>query len=161
MSAIDLTTAELRAARGERFSALMAAGTARLPLGLSRVVPPSLLGFAVINGCTFAVDLTLLTLLHSGLGVLLPIAITIGYVIAFALSFALNRALNFRSHAAAGPQIAVYIAVVIINYLAWILGVGTGLTALGLDYHLARLTAGACEAIYMYCALRWLVFRTA
>jgi hypothetical protein len=64
-----------------------------------------------------------------------------------------------RSHGAVGPQVAVYAAVVIVNYLAWILGVGGGLAALGVDYRLARIVAGACEALYMYAAMRWLVFR--
>lgn len=47
----------------------------------------------------------------------------------------------------------------IVNYLAWIVGVGDGLAALGLDYGLAWIVAGACEALYMYAAMRWLVFR--
>jgi hypothetical protein len=34
-----------------------------------------------------------------------------------------------------------------------------GLAALGADYRLARIAAGACEALYMYAAMRWLVFR--
>jgi len=55
----------------------------------------------------------------------------------------------------------VYVVVVIVNYLVWILGVGDGLAALGLDYRLARIAAGACEALYMYAAMRWLVFRDA
>ena len=83
------------------------------------------------------------------------------YVTAFGLSYLLNRALNFRSHGAVGPQISVYAAVVIVNYLAWILGAGDGLAALGVDYRLARVAAGACEALYMYAAMRWLVFRDA
>jgi hypothetical protein len=37
--------------------------------------------------------------------------------------------------------------------------VGSGLAALGVDYRLARLAAGACEAVYMYAAMRWVVFR--
>jgi putative flippase GtrA len=143
--------------RGERFVAVLAAIIRRLPFGLSRIVPPSLLGFAVINGFTFGVDLTLLTVLHSWLP--LPVAITISYVAAFGLSYVLNRAFNFRSHAAVGPQVAVYIAVVAVNYLVWILGAGTGLTALGLDYRLSRIAAGCCEAVYMYCMMRWVVFR--
>ncbi|PPK64718.1 GtrA family protein [Actinokineospora auranticolor] len=145
--------------RGERFGAAMAAITRRLPFGLSRVVPPSLLGFGVINGFTFAVDLALLTLMRSGFGWPLPVSITIGYVLAFGLSFVLNRALNFRSHADVGPQVGRYVVVVTINYLAWILGVGSGLAALGVDYHLARVAAGACEAVYMYVCMRWVVFR--
>lgn len=133
--------------------------TRRLPFGLADVVPPSLLGFGVINGFTFLVDLALLTVLHSGLGQPLWLSITVAYAAAFGLSFVLNRALNFRSHAPVGPQALTYVVVVIVNYLLWILGVGSGLAALGVEYHLARLIAGACEAVYMYCAMRWIVFR--
>ena len=43
----------------------------------------------------------------------------------------------------------------------WILGVGAGLAALGLDYRLARAAGGACEGLYTYAAMRWLVFRDA
>jgi putative flippase GtrA len=144
---------------GERFAAAMAAVVHRLPFGLAQIVPPSLLGFAVLNSVTFAVDLGLLTTLHGGLRWPLPVSITVAYLTAFGLSYLLNRALNFRSHGAVGPQVAVYAAVVVVNYLAWVLGVGDGLAALGLDYRLARVAAGACEALYMYAALRWLVFR--
>ena len=137
----------------------MATIVRKLPLGLADVLPPNLLGFVVINGFTFAVDLGVLTILHSGLRWPLPVSITVAYSTAFGLSYLLNRVLNFRSHGAVGPQVAVYAAVVIVNYLVWILGVGDGLAALGLDYRLARIVAGACEALYMYAAMRWLVFR--
>ena len=159
MSRAGLVRARHRDARGQRFGAVMAAIVRRLPFGLSAIVPPSLLGFVVINGFTFSVDLGLLTTLHGGLHWPLPVSITASYVTAFGLSYLLNRTLNFRSHGAVGPQVAVYVAVVIVNYLAWILGVGDGLAALGLDYRLARIVAGACEAVYMYSAMRWLVFR--
>jgi len=139
----------------------MAAIVRRLPFGLAEIVPPSLLGFAVINGFTFAVDLAVLTALHSGLGWPLPVSFTVAYITAFGLSYLLNRVFNFRSHGAVGPHVAVYVVVVIVNYLVWILGVGDGLAALGLDYRLARIAAGACEALYMYAAMRWLVFRDA
>jgi putative flippase GtrA len=157
----DMPQLTLARERGERFNAALAAVVRALPFGLSRIVPPSLLGFAVINGFTFAVDLTLLTALHSWLGLWLPAAITVSYVCAFGLSYVLNRAFNFRSQASVGPQVAVYVVVVVVNYLAWILGVGAGLAALGLDYRLARVVAGCCEAVYMYCAMRWVVFREA
>jgi putative flippase GtrA len=156
MSQTALTRAEHR---GERFSSAMAAAVRRLPWELSKVIPPSLLGFAVINGFTFGVDLTLLTVLHSWVNLPLWQSITIAYSCAFGLSYVLNRAFNFRSHAAAGPQVAVYVVVVVINYLVWILGVGAGLAALGVEYHVARIAAGACEGAYMYCAMRWVVFR--
>ena len=139
----------------------MAAIVRRLPFGLAGLIPPSLLGFAVINGFTFATDLALLATVHSGLRWPLPVSITVSYTTAFGLSYLLNRIFNFRSHGAVGPQVALYAAVVIVNYLVWILGVGDGLAALGLDYRLARIAAGACEALYMYAAMRWLVFRDA
>ena len=149
------------AARGERFSAVMAAIAGRLPLGLSRVVSARLLGYAVISSLTFSVDLALLTAFHGGLRWPLPVAVTAAYVLASGLGYLLNRTLNFRSHGAVGPQLTVYAAVVTVNFLALILGVSTGLAALGLDYRLARLTAAGCECVYMYAAMRWLVFRDA
>jgi GtrA-like protein len=118
--------AQRRAARGRQFSVLMAAIVARFPFGLARIVPPTLLGFAVISSITFSVDLALLTLIHGLLGWPLPAGLTLAYLTASGLGYLLNRALNFRSHAAVGPQAAVYTVVVIINYLVCILGVGTG-----------------------------------
>lgn len=150
---------QARARRAERFAAVMAAVAARLPFGLARVVPPTLLGYAVINGSTFTLDLLLLTALHGGLHWPVAVSITLSYLAASSVSYLLNRVLNFRSHAPAGRQSAVYGAVIAVNYLAIILGVGAGLAALGLSYQLARVTAGACEAVYMYAALRWVVFR--
>ena len=147
------------ASAGERFGAAMAAIVRRLPFGLDRVIAPNLLGFAVINSVTFGLDLALLTALHGGLRWPVPVSITASYVIASGLSYLLNRALNFRSHAALGPQAGVYAAVIVVNYLAWILGVGAGLAALGVNYQVARILAAGCEAGYMYAAMRWIVFR--
>ena len=163
-SARDKTAAAPPSARngsgpGERYVALMAAIVRRLPLGLDRVVAPNLLGFAVINLCTFGLDLVLLTALHGGLGWPVPLSITLSYVTASGLSYLLNRSLNFRSHGALGTQAGIYGVVITVNYLAWILGVGAGLAALGVNYQLARVAAGLCEAAYMYAAMRWLVFR--
>jgi putative flippase GtrA len=157
----DVAAGPAPAAGRERFHAFTAAVVRRLPFGLSRVVAPSLLGFGLINGFTFTVDLGLLTVFHSGLGLPLAAAITAAYLLAFGLSFLLNRRFNFRSHAPAGPQAAVYLVAIGVNYVVCILGVGSGLAALGLEYHLARITAGLCEAAYMYCVLRWVVFRDA
>ncbi|GAA4623333.1 hypothetical protein GCM10023196_019110 [Actinoallomurus vinaceus] len=144
-----------------RFQAFMAVVVRRLPFGLSRVVAASFLGYALINGLTFTIDLGLLTVFHGGLGWPLPLAITSAYLLAFGLSFLLNRRLNFRSHAPAGPQVVLYLVAIGINYVVFILGVGDGLVWLGLEYHLARITAGLCEAVYMYSVMRWIVFREA
>lgn len=130
-----------------------------LPAPLSSFVAPTFLGFALINTFTFGVDLTVLTVLHGGFRAPLPVAVTVGYAVAFGLAYYLNRTLNFRSHAAVGPQLTVYVVVVVINYLAFILGVSSALAAVGVEYHLARIVAGGCEAVFMYSAMRWVVFR--
>jgi len=145
--------------RGAPITGAMTAIVRRLPFGLAGIVPPNLLGFAIINGFTFGCDLALLTAIHGGLHWPVPASITVSYGTASGLSYLLNRAVNFHSHGAVGRQVVIYIAVVIVNYLAWILGVGAGLAALGVSYQLARVVAGVCEAIYMYAAMRWLVFR--
>lgn len=143
----------------ERFHRFCESVVARLPFGLNSLVAPTFLGFALIAGFTFSVDMVLLTLLYSGFGVALPVALTVGYVCAFALAYFLNRTMNFRSHASVGPQLLTYIVVVAINYVLFIVALPTSLVAAGLQYHLARMVAGGCEAIYMYTALRLVVFR--
>ncbi|MCK5755032.1 MAG: GtrA family protein [Mycobacterium sp.] len=143
----------------QRFHSWCAHLVARLPFGLAGVVAPTFLGFCLINSFTFGVDLVLLVSLHGLLGVPYPAAVSVAYGCAFGLSYALNRYFNFRSHAPVGPQLSVYVVVVVINYVAFILAVSSALTALGLDYRVARLLAGACEAVYMYSAMRWVVFR--
>jgi putative flippase GtrA len=148
-----------RVGPSDRFHRLCVEVVARLPLGLDSVVAPTFLGFCLINGFTFGVDLLLLTVLHGGLRAPLPIAVSVAYACAFALSYVLNRTMNFRSHAPVGPQVTIYVVVVAVNYLAFILGVSSALSALGLEYHLARILAGVCEAVYMYSAMRWVVFR--
>lgn len=148
-----------RARLAARFHAWCEAFVDRLPFGLGAIVAPTLVGFCVINGCTFGVDLTILTCLRGTLALPVPIAVTVAYVCGFALSYVLNRIFNFRSHAPVGPQVATYVVVVVVNYLAFILGVTTALSAIGVQYQLSRLAAGICEAVYMYGAMRWLVFR--
>jgi len=93
---------ELRASRSrlaDRFHELCEAVVVRLPFGLRSVIAPTFLGFCLINGLTFGVDLAILTGLHSGLRLPVPIAATAAYVCAFALSYVLNRTFNFQSHA--------------------------------------------------------------
>lgn len=130
-----------------------------LPFGLSRVVDPTFIGFALINGFTFGVDLLLLTAMHGWLGWPVEVSIALGYAAAFGLGFVLNRTLNFRSHAPAGRQVLLYVLVVTINFGVILLGVGAGLAAVGVEYHIARIAAGVCEGVFMYCAMRWVVFR--
>lgn len=147
--------------RGQWFANAMAAISGRLPFGLSAVVPPNVVGYLLINGCTFCLDLLLLTTFHGGLRVPLPIAVTLSYAIASLVSYTCNRIFNFRSHGNVGTQLPLYVVILTINYLAFILGLVDGLAALGVEYQLARVLAACCEGVFLYCCMRWLVFRDA
>jgi putative flippase GtrA len=148
-------TGTRRRTSADIFAGFCASAAKRLPFG----IPANFLGFALINGFTFGVDLLLLTVFHGWWGLPVWLSITLGYAGAFALSFVLNRTLNFRSHAPVGRQTALYVVAIAVNYVVFLLGVGGGLVELGLQYHVSRIVAGACEGVFMYCVLRWVVFR--
>ncbi|WP_238695220.1 GtrA family protein [Ornithinimicrobium flavum] len=130
-----------------------------LPAWLARLVPETAIGFAAISSFTYAVDLTILYVLDSVLGVLYPVAVTVGYVIAFGLAFVLNRWLNFQSHGPVGRQTGRYVLTVLTNYALFILGLASLLEWQGVPGIGARLIAGAFEAVYMYLMMRFFVFR--
>jgi hypothetical protein len=91
-------------ARGRQFSAVMAAIAARLPLGLARIVPATLLlGFAVISMGTFGVDLALLTLLHG----LPPAALTLAYLTACGAGWCSARAEAIRVRQPGDPRAVI------------------------------------------------------
>jgi putative flippase GtrA len=142
-----------------RYAAAMTAITRRLPFGLANVVEPNMLGYLLINLCTFFIDLGLLGLLHGKERLPIPVAVTISYGTASLVSYVLNRVFNFRSHAGVGRQLPVFIAVSASNYLIFVLGLTDLLSAVGVYYELARVLAACCEAVYLYCMLRWIVFR--
>jgi putative flippase GtrA len=119
----------------------------------------TIVGYVVINLGTFAIDLGLLSLTHGVWGWPLPLAVTVAYAIAFAISFVLNRRFNFHSHAPVGGQLVRYVIVVALNFLVLLMGLTTLLNAIGVQYQVARISAGLCEAVFVFCAMRWFVFR--
>jgi putative flippase GtrA len=147
--------------RAARFAAAMTTVTRRLPFGLAGIVAPSVVGYLLINLCTFFLDLGLLALFFGGLRWPLPLAVTLSYGTAGMVSYVANRALNFRSHGAVGRQLPIYLLVMTSNYLIFVLGLTNGLHALGVYFELARVIAATCEAVYLYCCMRWIVFRDA
>jgi putative flippase GtrA len=142
-----------------RFAALMTAITSRLPFGLSEVVAPSLVGYLLINLCTFFIDLSLLGLFHGTFRWPIPLAVTLSYGTASVISYVLNRVLNFRSHDDVGRQFPLYVAVSASNYLIFVLGLTDLLSSLGVYYEFSRVIAACCEAVYLYTMLRFVVFR--
>jgi putative flippase GtrA len=139
----------------------MTAITRRLPFGLSEVVAPSLVGYLLINLCTFFIDLGLLGLFHGTFGWPLPVAVTLSYGTASVTSYVLNRVLNFRSQEYVGRQFLVFAAVSASNYLIFVLGLTDLLYVAGVHLQLSRVIAACCEAVYLYCMMRWVVFRDA
>jgi putative flippase GtrA len=150
-----------REARGQWFANATQAIARRLPFGLSEVVPPNVVGYLIINGCTFGLDLGLLAVFHGGLTIIAPVAVTLSYGTASLVSYTLNRILNFQSHGAVGTQLPLYVAAMVTNYLAFVLGLFDVLVKLGVQYELSRILAACCEGVYLYCCMRWLVFRDA
>jgi putative flippase GtrA len=142
-----------------RFAAVVTAITRHLPFGLSEVVAPSLVGYLAINLCTFFIDLALLGLFHGTIGWPIPVAVTISYGTASVISYIANRVLNFRSHEDVGRQFPLYVAVSASNYLIFVLGLTDLLSHVGVYYELSRILAACCEAVYLYCMLRFVVFR--
>jgi len=146
-------------AHRERFAAAMTSITGKLPFGLSRVVAPSVVGYLLINLCTFFLDLALLAVFHGGLKLPLPVAVTLSYGSAGTVSYIANRVLNFRSHGPLGRQVPLYVVIMASNYFIFVLGLTDVLAAAGVFYELARVIAACCEGVYLYCSMRWLIFR--
>jgi putative flippase GtrA len=142
----------------ERVGDFLTSWVDRLPPRVHRFLPRELVGFAILGAFTLGVDLALLVLLRHSTRLPMPVAVSIAYVSAFGLNFVLNRTVNFRSHAPVGGQVLRYALVVLGDYLLTV-GVTTGLSYLGLDFRIARLTASFFVATFTYSASRWWVFR--
>jgi putative flippase GtrA len=145
--------------REARFAAAMTAVTRALPFGLSRVVAPNVVGYILINLCTFFIDLLLLYLFHGVLRLPLPAAVTLSFGSAAVVSYVANRVLNFRSHGAVGKQFVTFAVVEVSNYFFFVLGLTDLLASAGVYFEIARVLAACCEGVYLYCCMRWLVFR--
>lgn len=143
----------------ERFASFCARVWGWLPSRLRGLVPVTFVGFATINGFTFSVDLALLGLLDGPVGLHHTASLTIAYGVALTLAFVLNRWLNFRSHGPIAGQVGSYVVVVALNFAVLVLGLASLLAWAGLPLVVARVVAGGAEALWMYAAMRWWVFR--
>lgn len=142
-----------------RFADAMTAVTRALPFGLSRIVSPSDVGYLLISLATFLLNLVLLALFHGTLRIMLPLAVSLAFGIAAVVNYVANRVLNFRSHGAVGKQFVMFTVIEVSNYLLFVLLLTDLLAAVGVYYELARIISACCEGVYLYCGMRWLVFR--
>ncbi|MDL5158757.1 GtrA family protein [Actinomycetospora termitidis] len=136
----------------------------RLRDTIGRVCPipvrPRMVGFLLISGTTFTIDLLLITLLRDLAGFPVWAAFGLGYACAQSLNFLLNKTLNFDAgDRPVGPELVRYVVVVAINYVGVIVGLGVLLVHLGLLDQVARVLVAFVEVVFLYRAMRFVVFR--
>ena len=95
-SAVESSASTARRAP-EVFLRLITAIHSVLPGFVRRRLPVTFIGYAIINGSAFLIDISFLWLFFDKLHWLYPLAVTLGYMIAGAYSLLLNRWLNFQS----------------------------------------------------------------
>ena len=122
-------------------------------------LPVTFIGYAIINGSAFFLDITCLWVFYNHFHWFYPVAVTVGYVIAAVYSFLLNRWLNFQAHGHVIEQGAGYTVGIISQYVIFILGLSSLLHWFGVNAELARVISACCEGIYLYVFIRLWVFR--
>ncbi|WP_410050693.1 GtrA family protein [Actinomyces sp. MRS3W] len=130
-----------------------------LPGLLRRRMPVTFIGYALINGSGFLIDISFLWLFYEQFHWLYPVAVTVGYAIAGVYSLLLNRWLNFQSHGSIGVQGSRYAVGLVSQYVIFILGLSSLLHMVGVNAELARFISACCEGLYLYVFMRLWVFR--
>ena len=143
----------------EVFLRLITAIHSVLPGFVRSRLPVTFIGYAIINGSAFLLDIGCLWVFYNHLPWFYPVAVTVGYAIAAVYSFLLNRWLNFQSHGHVVQQGAGYMAGVVSQYVIFILGLSSLLHWFGVNAELARVISACCEGIYLYVFIRMWVFR--
>ena len=130
-----------------------------IPSRLRNRVPVTFIGYALINGSAFLIDISFLWLFFDKLHWLYPLAVTLGYMIAGAYSLLLNRWLNFQSRGHLVSQGSRYAVGLASQYVIFILGLTSFLYWIGVHAELARLISACCEGAYLYTLMKLWVFR--
>ena len=150
-----------RRAAAEAFNAFTGWLHALIPRQIRRFLPPTFIGFAIINSSTFLLDLVLLSFSTRGLRWPYPVAVSVSFAVAASVAFVLNKLLNFRAHGQIGRQSGKYVLVLVSNFVIWLLGFSTLLNYIGTPPEIARVSAGLCEGLYIYLLSRLWVFHRA
>ena len=130
-----------------------------LPRRLRALVPVTFIGYALINGSAFVIDICLLWVMYERLHWFYPLAVTLGYLVAGAYSLVLNRWLNFQSHGSLSSQGGRYVVGLVSQYVIFIVGLSSLLHLAGVNAELARVVSACCEGLYLYTLMRLWVFR--
>lgn len=129
-----------------------------IPAPLSDI-PVTFIGYCLINGLGFLIDITLLAVFFRGLDLPYPVAVSLGYGLATVYSFIVNRWLNFQSHGRVGAEGGRYAATIGLNYVIFIVGVSSLLEHVGVHFQVARVTSACLEGIFIYVLMSLWVFR--
>ncbi len=143
----------------EQFLRLISFLHGRLPEALREWVPVTFIGYALINGSGFVLDITCLWVFYEHLHWYYPVAVTVGYAIAGLYSLLLNRWLNFQSHGSLTKQGGRYTIGLVSQYFIFILGLSSLLHWFGVNAEVARVVSACCEGVYLYLLMRWWVFK--
>ena len=144
----------------EIFLRLITAIHSVLPGFVRSRLPVTFIGYAIINGSAFFLDVGCLWGIETHLHWWHPVSISVGYAIAGVYSFLLNRWLNFQSHGHLVNQGSRYAIGLISQFLVFVQGLTQLLSWLGINLFLARLISACCEAAYLYVFIRLWVFRS-
>lgn len=130
-----------------------------LPRALRRLVPVTFIGYALINGSAFVLDISLLWVMYEHLHWFYPLAVSVGYAAAGLYSLILNRWLNFQARGHLAAQGSRYLVGLVSQYVLFILGLSSLLHWAGVNAELARVISACCEGVYLYALMRLWVFR--
>lgn len=122
-----------------------------------RSLAGSFVRWALTGLLAAGVDLGLLALLKSAVGVQLEVATVIAFLAGMAVNYSLNHTWSFKSTASHHQVVVRYAMIVAFNGLSTVLIVG-GLHDAGLYYLWAKVIAIAVNATVNFTSARWWVF---
>jgi putative flippase GtrA len=122
---------------------------------LLRVVLPR---YAAVGALSVAIDVGLLSLLHSVAQVELILATTLSFAAALIVNYSLNHVWAFDADGLSWHRIYRYAVLVVTNYGITV-GVVAGLTSVGAYYLVAKAVAVAIGACINFTGYRLWVFR--
>jgi putative flippase GtrA len=115
--------------------------------------------YIVVGGLTFAIDFSLLVILHITFGINLLVAATISYWSSIAFNFLINRAWTFSiTETSVGKHVVFYLTLLAVNYTFSILFIAMG-TRLGVNFAIAKIIATGFQTIWTYIAYKKYVFK--
>lgn len=124
----------------------------------SRIYRHSLTRFLAFAALGFTIDVTLLFLLETFTSLPLWASVSIAFWITYTVNFVMNRYFAFDAgHRDLSGQLTRYIPQVLVDYGLTVFGVEL-YTYLGAGLILARVIAGATNAIFNYVMYRWWTF---